>query len=123
MRELLSIMDNVLSKKKTWKRLYIFIITITIISFLLLVGNANNITTKTYLAIQTFPLSSFQGNKIGDGWVAIMEFNNSNIHNPNVLAWSYNIETTGIFRLSKNTTTLKLHHNRTYSLGANNFYW
>jgi len=39
MRELLSIMDNVLSKKKTWKRLYIFIITITIISFLLLVGN------------------------------------------------------------------------------------
>ena len=39
MRELLSIMDNVLSKKKTWKRLYIFIITITIISFLLFIGN------------------------------------------------------------------------------------
>ena len=81
-------------------------------------GNAENITSKTYLAIQTFPLSSFQGNKIGDGWVAIMEFNNSNIHNPNVLSWSYDIEPTGTFRLSKNTSTLKLHHNRTYSLGA-----
>ena len=81
-------------------------------------GNGGDITSKTYLAIQTFPLSSFQGNKIGEGWIAIMEFNNSNLHNPTVLAWSENIETTGIFRLSKNTTTLKLHHNRTYSLGA-----
>jgi len=33
-------MDNVLSKKKTWKRLYIFIITMAIISFLLFIGNA-----------------------------------------------------------------------------------
>jgi len=81
-------------------------------------GNAENITSKTYLAIQTFPLSSFRGNKIGEGWVAIMEFNNSNLHNPNVLAWSEDIETTGIFRLSRNASTLKLHHNRTYCLGT-----
>jgi len=81
-------------------------------------GNANNITSKTYLAIQTFPLSSFRGNKIGEGWVAIMEFNDSNLHNPNVLAWSEDIETTGIFRLSRNASTLKLHHNRTYCLGT-----
>ena len=81
-------------------------------------GNAENIASKTFLAIQTFPLSSFRGDKIGEGWVAIMEFDNSNIHNPNVLTWSYDIEPTGVFRLSKNTSTLKLHHNRTYSLGA-----
>ena len=35
-----------------------------------------------------------------------------------MLTWSYDIETTGIFRLSKTTSSLKLHHNRTYILGA-----
>ncbi len=87
-----------------------------------LTSSINNFgNTDGYLAVQTAPTSRDPASNsiIGEGWTAIMEFDiTTTSHTPKVLTWAYDIEPFGKFRLSRNSTNLKLHRNFSFCMSA-----